>query len=79
MFPPVKKLKPKILWTVLIVVLLTIALNPVPRKFVFQNNLFAKIDDQAAKYVDQGLNRAGKAFLLSGLHFRVGPSQTPEK
>jgi hypothetical protein len=55
----------KIIWTVLLIALLSLTLLPAPRRMVFENPVMVGIDSKATEYVDAGLARAGAAFVLA--------------
>jgi hypothetical protein len=62
MVSPTKK---RVVWTVIIVVLLTITLIPDSRKLLFEKHFFSDIDSIATKYVDASLVRASAAYILA--------------
>lgn len=57
--------KRKIKWTIFLIVFLLMTLLPAPHHLVFENPVMVRIDSRATKYVDEGLARAGSAFILS--------------
>lgn len=55
----------KLIWTAIIVVLLTMTVGPISKKLQLENRAFGHVDTKSTEYVDAGLKRAGAAFLTA--------------